>query len=61
MEEIKPGDKVQLKSGGPEMVVEDYAVVVLGDSDRSHAVCSWFNNSTPTKNTFPIIALKKVK
>ena len=50
---IKPGDVVELKSGGPAMTVED-----IGNSGTPWANCSWFEGSKFTRETFELAALR---
>lgn len=68
--EIKVGDIVQLKSGGPEMTVSriidskkmihsDYAYKDQGFDDGD-AVCIWFRNDEPMERAFKIDTLDKV-
>ena len=53
--EIKVGDVVQLKSGGPNMTVVD-----VYEEDRQ-AKCVWFfGDVTKMDGVFPFDALKKV-
>jgi len=54
--EIKPGDVVRLKSGGPDMTVhtvEDY----LGTLS---AWCEWFDGKKKMSATIAVITLEKV-
>lgn len=54
--EIKPGDTVVLKSGGPEMTVDCYY-----DQDKEFVYCSWFDKSdTFFKKRFSIVSLEKM-
>ena len=50
--EIKPGDVVELKSGGPKMTVDSI--------DGSEAWCVWSVKDKPTGETFGLHLLKKV-
>jgi len=57
MNEIKQGDVVQLKSGGPRMTVS----LVAKDKDNVEvlsACCDWFEGSKAVKGTFPLHSLK---
>ena len=60
MPEIKLGDVVKLKSGGPEMTV--IKIGKFGYDDRlQSAQCSWFKSSNEVeRNVFPIEALECV-
>jgi uncharacterized protein YodC (DUF2158 family) len=51
MDNFKPGDTVQLKSGGPVMTVRSL--------DREYAVCNWFDEGgTPHERAFHVSQLK---
>ena len=54
MDDIKAGDKVQLKSGGPTMTVGR-----LEDSG-TNAVCGWFDGKKYKLATYAVIMLKRV-
>ena len=49
-DQIKVGDVVQLKSGGPLMTVE------IVDADR--AFCTWFTNNEKRREPFQLAALQ---
>jgi uncharacterized protein YodC (DUF2158 family) len=51
---LKPGDVVQLKSGGPQMTV-----IYLGTDTQGHstAYCQWFANQDLKADTFVAAAL----
>ena len=51
-EEIRPGDVVQLRSGGQKMTVESL--------DEDGAFCVWFDQSTKKSDMFDIGTLKRV-
>ena len=55
--EIKAGDVVQLKSGGPKMTVTDVAL----SNGVMTAWCSWFDGNKNQSGTFPVVSLKHVK
>ena len=56
MDNLQPGDLVQLKSGGPTMTV-DYI-----DNDVSAAYCVWFDESQARQRArFNLATLKKVE
>jgi uncharacterized protein YodC (DUF2158 family) len=44
MQNFKPGDTVQLKSGGPYMTVVSY-------DDEGHVICTWWNNHVSEMNS----------
>ncbi|ODN65689.1 YodC family protein [Methylophaga muralis] len=58
MGDIKKGDEVQLKSGGPIMTVQG-----IGDYSPSGpddgALCIWFDKSTPMEKIFSLATLRK--
>jgi uncharacterized protein YodC (DUF2158 family) len=54
-EEIKAGDVVQLKSGGPVMTVAS-----VGDyMGEPSAWCEWFDGKKPYKETFALVTVTK--
>ena len=55
MSEIKPGNVVQLKSGGPRMTV---SAVYRNRDGVPSAYCAWFNGEKAQQNSFPITLLK---
>ncbi len=54
-DEIKPGDVVQLKSGGPKMTVARLETF----SGKVMVVCDWFDGQKTDRNTFPVESLKR--
>ena len=48
----KPGDVVQVKSGGPPMTV-------AGEDELGMVICEWFVGSNPQSKTFNAAVLKK--
>lgn len=54
--EIKTGNVVQLRSGGPDMTVDS----VENDSGTTVAACSWFLNNQKESARFPVATLKLV-
>lgn len=54
---FKPGDKVQLKSGGPTMTV-DKLITQGFESDKYR--CQWFSGSNLKQGYFAYDSLKKV-
>jgi uncharacterized protein YodC (DUF2158 family) len=56
-EEIKAGDTVELKSGGPLMTVER---VFAGIKNEPKAACQWFEGSKAMSENFSVSSLKKV-
>ncbi len=60
--EIKKGDVVTLKSGGPDMSVEEFEWnAISGTFNNNKVDCVWFVDDELRKNTFDISVLKKVK
>ena len=55
--EIKVGDVVRLKSGGPEMTVKNIGKGTL--DDQLLAWCDWFDGKKPMKDSFPLTSLEK--
>lgn len=56
MSEIKQGDIVELKSGGPTMTV---ARIYEAGGDRAlTATCQWFEGLKAMKENFPVHSLK---
>jgi uncharacterized protein YodC (DUF2158 family) len=51
MPSFKPGDVVQLKSGGPEMTVKE----VSGEPE--HVWCVWFLKGEERKGSYPAATL----
>jgi uncharacterized protein YodC (DUF2158 family) len=59
-DEIKIGDIVHLKSGGPDMTVDDIAPGGVVGSGPMSAWCTWFDSKgEENKGTFPLTSLTK--
>ena len=56
MDELKKGDVVKLKSGGPEMTVTD---VANDDFGVMTVWCCWFDKTDVKTGTFPIESVVK--
>jgi len=57
-EELKVGDIVQLKSGGPKMTIE--VIDNFGD-DHDKALCAWFDEKSKREDhIFELTSLQKV-
>lgn len=54
MSNFKPGDVVQLKSGGPLMTIEN--VGNYGGVAKAH--CQWFDGPKSCADTFPLSSLE---
>jgi uncharacterized protein YodC (DUF2158 family) len=59
MAELKEGDVVQLKSGGPKMTVAKIGVFGLG-STAERADCVWFEGTKKLDSLFELSSLEKV-
>lgn len=59
MIELKVGDVVRLKSGGPDMTVTD--TDVLSQDLNANIRCSWFDGKKAQSALYPSEALVKVK
>ncbi len=59
MEELKTGDVVKLKSGGPEMTIEKIARWFESPVDQ--AKCTWFNGDKIESKNFELTSLVKTK
>jgi len=57
-EDIKVGDKVWLKSGGPPMMVR--TVDTNASSGESFADCEWFVGTAAHRNDFALSSLTKI-
>jgi uncharacterized protein YodC (DUF2158 family) len=53
-DQIKPGDVVQLNSGGPKMTVGKIEEI----NGVMRAWCEWFDGNKNGKCTFPVASLK---
>jgi uncharacterized protein YodC (DUF2158 family) len=53
-DDLKPGDLVQLKSGGPVMTYE-------GEGSWGDALCCWFDGGKRMREGFTYAALKRAK
>ncbi|WP_034300072.1 YodC family protein [Herbaspirillum sp. RV1423] len=61
MAEIKKGDVVMLKSGGPSMTVENvgnYGGMAMGPEEG--ALCNWFDGNKPVSKVFDIAVLTHI-
>lgn len=54
MNGIKPGDTVELKSGGPVMTVDK----IFDWNGVPTAKCDWFDGAKATYGNFPVTSLK---
>ncbi len=58
--ELKVGDVVMLKSGGPEMTVRSYTYPMQDGKDDSKAECVWFEEASLHKAVFKVDELLKL-
>ena len=54
-DDLKPGDIVMLKSGGPDMTVAD------DGGSAGYLNCMWFDATGPQEQEFPVVGLKAVE
>lgn len=57
-EELKEGDVVQLKSGGPRMTIEGIGLYGMG-STKKKANCVWFEGNKKQEALFELHSLEK--
>jgi uncharacterized protein YodC (DUF2158 family) len=55
---FKPGDLVELKSGGPVMTVETVDTLSVNRGEPPNYYCSWFAGAKDNKRRFAEAALK---
>ena len=58
MSEFKKGDVVKLKSGGPDMTIEEIAI--FGYDTKIKAKCQWFVNDELKGSLFTLDSLEIV-
>lgn len=58
-QELVAGDVVRLKSGGPDMTVEEVANFEWG-GDRMKAKCKWFEGKQLKEEVFELTSLEKI-
>ena len=60
MSELKIGDVVRLKSGGPVMTIDDIDRLTISEKDAPlYAWVSWFDSkNNPHSGNYPITSLK---
>ena len=58
MAKFKPGDLVELKSGGPVMTVESVDTLSVARDEPPKYYCSWFAGAKDNKRSFAEAALK---
>lgn len=57
--EFKKGDIVTLKSGGPDMTIEEYPCSDMGIKYDDKAKCVWFDGKKVCRDTFYLDVLEK--
>jgi uncharacterized protein YodC (DUF2158 family) len=57
-EELKEGDVVELKSGGPKMTIEGIGPYSMG-ARTNRAKCVWFDGTKKLDSVFELHSLKK--
>lgn len=74
MQELKSGDVVMLKSGGPKMTIQrfvgdasdvsskfqDEALKIIKGNKEGDVVCQWFDGNISKNDIFPMVSLEKV-
>lgn len=74
MQELKIGDVVMLKSGGPKMTiqriigdsndvstkVQDEALKIIKGNKSGDIVCQWFDENASKNDIFPVGSLVKI-
>ncbi len=60
MADIKVGDKVQLKSGGPYMTVDEIGKL-HSDDETTRAWCIWFDGTDKKSDNVSLTSLIHVK
>ena len=58
MSDVKKGDQVTLKSGGPVMTVENIGDYSMSDGIENGAKCVWFYNNNPMSKVFDIDSIE---
>lgn len=61
MSEIKKGDRVQLKSGGPIMTVSGIGDYSMSKGIENGALCVWFDGKEPKERVFDLDTIEKVE
>ncbi|HLX65290.1 MAG TPA: DUF2158 domain-containing protein [Planctomycetota bacterium] len=61
MSEFKQGDVVRLKSGGPDMTVENIADYAVDRDAKQSVKCAWFQGKTLNREVFSLDMLEKVE
>jgi uncharacterized protein YodC (DUF2158 family) len=60
MSDFKKGDVVQLKSGGPNMTIQDLGDYSFGGNSENGALCVWFDKTKSEEKVFDLAVLDKV-
>jgi uncharacterized protein YodC (DUF2158 family) len=57
-DDLKVGDVVKLKSGGPVMTIQRLGAGIAADKSQG-AWCDWFVDNKPQHGWFPLTSLNK--
>lgn len=57
---LKSGDVVRLKSGGPQMTIQDFGEGEMLDLDKGFARCQWFDGTMLKYGRFAPASLEPV-
>ena len=58
---FKPGDQVQLKSGGPTMTVDNCESIFDSPDNEESYTCHWFSDKKLNRGSFSVESLIEVK
>ncbi|CAM2158398.1 hypothetical protein PT2222_40291 [Paraburkholderia tropica] len=61
MSDLKKGDVVRLKSGGPIMTISDVGDFSMAAGIEDGALCVWFEKNDPKEKVFDLAVLKTVE
>lgn len=59
-DDLRVGDVVQLKSGGPKMTIKEMGKYGMGNTTHIEAKCAWFDGTKLKEELFEPESLKKV-
>jgi uncharacterized protein YodC (DUF2158 family) len=57
--ELKVGDVVTLKSGGPKMTVEQIGKFSMSSTAHNRAKCTWFDGTKKLDALFELVTIQK--
>ena len=58
MSELKKGDEVMLKSGGPIMTIQNIGSYTMPHGIENGALCVWFDGNKPMEKVFDVATLE---